>query len=192
MVHVVISKVRENISLIFLFERERYMYQIIEFFANQPNATALDAVSYFEEQFEISNQLKYLTAEAPETLRLKGLVKPLHRERSDLQEKIKYVMSDIESAIYIEYPPRKGTDAEREQMRQKLKKENANFQDLNQKLLAVGDKINDIDDEIDSVDRAAKNARRMTELLQAYILFINSYCSSEPKIIQVSSNKNIF
>lgn len=171
------------------------MWQIVEYFNYNPESSAKEAISYFEEQFEHSKQINALKVEADEVARIRSLLRPLFGEKADLNERIKYVVSDIEMEVYIQYPPRKGSDAERETLRNKLKKGNESFQSLNTQLKEVGRKIVELEDELDEVDRRAKNARRLTELLQAYILFINEYkggSTTQLTATAIQSNANIF
>ena len=169
------------------------MYKIIEYFQNNPDATPMEAVSYFEGEFDIPSQVQALRDEAHDIMSIRAQLKPLYWRKSEINEQLKFAISDIEMNVYIQYPPRKGSDAERETLRNKLKGESETYQKLEKELKELGRKITDLEYEMDIVERKSKNARRLTELMQAYTVFISEYCTgSKSEPVKVRPNNNIF
>lgn len=151
------------------------MYKVVDYYRNNPNAKPMEAVSYFEEEFGISEQVRVLKIEAVEAHAIRKQLRPIFGERLVVEENMKYALSDMELEVYMEYPPRQGTDAQRESMRNRLKKENVEYRELQTQFRALTDRINDIEDDYKELESKAKNARRLTELFQEYVAFINTF-----------------
>lgn len=153
------------------------MYQIVEYFKYNPQATALDAASYFEKELEIGTQVEILKEEVNALVNIRKQLRPLYAEKNEALEKTKYAISNIEGDVYMEYPPRKGSETEREILRNKLKKTSTEYIDANNDLKVVSGKIEALEDAFDEWERRAKAARRLTELMQAYLMFIKEFKS---------------
>lgn len=154
------------------------MYQIVEFFTHHPRATVMDAADYFAKELEISTQVAHLKKENPETLRLRASLRPLYGAKRDIDEEMKYIISDIEGEVMVKYPPRQGTENQRDQLRAQLKKSNAQYQHLETTLRQTLEDIYQLEQELEEIERNAKNARRITELYTVYMTFINEFCKN--------------
>lgn len=154
------------------------MYPVMEFFAHNPRATAAEALTYFHQELSISEQVAYVKAENAETVRLKGLIHPLYAEKSDINETIKYVLMDIDTAVATKFPPRQGSEKDRERERIKLMGESPQYKQLETQLREKIEEIYQLEQELEAVDRNAKNGRRLIDLYTAYVTFINDFCKS--------------
>lgn len=151
------------------------MYQIIEYARYNPNASPIEVVQHFENTMEIPKHLEALNREVEQVTELRKKVRPLYAKRMDVEELMKYALSDIEMEIMIEYPPRKGSDAQREAMRNQLKQEHADFKKLQAEFKQYTEEIQDVEDELKLVDMGAKAARRVTEMFGSYVAFITEF-----------------
>lgn len=151
------------------------MYRILEFFELNPRANAIEAMRKFENELEVTEHVKVLKNEFQRASAIKKSLRVLYAQRRDVDEKMKYLMSDIEMEIFLEFPPRKGSDAQRENMRMKLKRENVNYMELEENFKGFTMQIDDLEDQYKDLEIEVKTARRMTELFKVYAEFITEY-----------------
>lgn len=100
---------------------------------------------------------------------------PLLRERMGLTEEMSYLASDFEMEVQIQYPPRKGSEAQRDTLRKKLRLESEEYQKLEGELKEVESKIDDLQFEKHQIEQRAKNSRRLLELHGDYLKLIASF-----------------
>lgn len=151
------------------------MYKALEFFRQNPRANAIEAIQQFEEEFEVEKNTQTLKDEITRGTDLKRKLRPLYGKRFEVEEKMKYILSDIEMEVYLEYPPRKGTDAQREKMRNDLKRENADYMSLHKEFRDFTIQIEEIEDQYKDLELEVKKARRMLELFKGYLEFITVF-----------------
>lgn len=148
------------------------MEPIMDYARQNPSASAQDIIKHFEDVMEIPRQVQILKTEVDETRRFKGQLRPTYAKRMEVEEKMKYAMSDIEVEIFMEYPPRKGSEAQREALRDKLKAKNPQYLELRAQYDAFTRDIQDLEDELKLLEMGSKAARRLTELFGQYMTFI--------------------
>lgn len=148
------------------------MQPIFEFLQTSPTASPTEIVRHFENVLEIPRHVEAINREVELTRKLKREVRPLYAKRMEVQESISMIMSDIEMEIMIEYPPRKGSDAQREAMRRKLQSENPNYVEFKKQYDGFTNDIQDVEEELKYVEMNSKNGRRVTELFQTYVEFV--------------------
>jgi uncharacterized protein YhaN len=151
------------------------MYKILDYYRQHPNASAVEVVSYFEEEFDISTQVEIIKQEAVRAHQLRSQLRPLYGQRLEVDEKTKYVLSDIEMEVYLAYPPRQGSEAQREAKRNEMKRINVEFIELHADFRGIANKIDALEDDYKEIEHKAKNARRLTELFGQYVAFITEY-----------------
>lgn len=151
------------------------MDQVMDFVRQNPSASAVDVIKHFEDVMEIPKQIRILRTEADDVKEQKFKLRPTYAKRIEVEEKMKYIISDIEGQIFLEYPPRKGSDSQRESMRMKLQDANPEYLSLKKEYNSYSDDIMDIEDQIKYIEMASKSARRLTELFEKYLEFITAY-----------------
>lgn len=151
------------------------MQKVLDYYRYNPNATPVEVMSYFEGEFEVAENTRRIKEEVAKNGELRAKLRPLYGQRLEVEEKMKYAISDMEMEVYLEYPPRQGSDAQREALRNKLKKENMEYTELNGQFRALNITIGEIEDELKDIEQGAKNARRMLELFGYYIQFLNEF-----------------
>lgn len=100
---------------------------------------------------------------------------PLLRERMRLTEEMSYLESDFEMEVQLEYPPRKGSEAQRDALRKKLRLESSEYVALNEELQQVESEISDVQFEKETIEQRAKNSRRLLELHGDFLKLIASF-----------------
>lgn len=148
------------------------MQPIIEYMQQNPSASTVEIIRHFEDVLEIPKQVYLLKNEVDETRRFKSQLRPLYAKRLDAEERMRYAVSDMEVEIFLEYPPRKGSEAQRETMRDNLKRESKDYNEYKGQFDEFTYEIKDIEDEIRYLEMGAKNARRLTELFAVYVDFV--------------------
>lgn len=148
------------------------MREIMEYVRQNRSADPVDIVAHFEDVMEIPKMVELLKTEADHTAQLKGSLRPEYGKRLEVEERIRMIMSGIEGEIFLEYPPRKGSEAQRETLRLKLQSENPEYLEHKKEFDAFTSRIQDIEDELKILDMKCKNARRITELFGNYMEFI--------------------
>lgn len=151
------------------------MYKVLEFFRQNPRANAFDAIRQLEEEYEVERYTKLLKDEVKLASELKWKLRPLYGKRFEVEEKMKYILSDIEMEVYLEYPPRKGTDAQREKMRNDLKRANEDYMALQKEFRDFTLQIEEVEDEYKNLELEIKTARRLLELFRGYLEFITTF-----------------
>lgn len=148
------------------------MYTVLEVMRSNPDFGTLDLLNYFERELEISENVKVLKNEVAQATRVRQELRVLRAQRLDAEESLKYAMSAIEADVYMEYPPRQGSDAQRETLRLKLQKESNEYQDAKKTFRDAAAKVLEKEDEMEVIETECKNARRMIELFKSYSAFI--------------------
>lgn len=151
------------------------MYRILEFFQANPRANVTEAVKRFEEEFQVKHYTKVLNDELKSVQAIKNQVRPLYGERRDVDEKMRFILSEIEGEVFMEFPPRKGSEAQRETMRNRLMKENVDYMALKADYRGLTERIDECEDKLKDIEMEAKTARRMLEVFQSYLGFITTY-----------------
>lgn len=148
------------------------MFTVLDYYRKNPTAKNIEVFSYFETEFEVPKNREILKNEVTELAALKQQLRPIYGKRLDVEERMRYALSDIEMDVFLEYPPRQGSDAQREALRNKLKKENGEYMALNKEYKELTLQINELDDAYKDIENTAKNARRQLETFTAYAAFI--------------------
>lgn len=151
------------------------MYQIVEYFNFNPNATAMQAIGHLEKEMEIKQNVQYIKDEVPIATDARIKLRPLFGQKRDIIERMKYMEMDFAVDVALEYPPRKGTKEDRDAMMDKLKAGSKDYQELGNQLLQIGDQIMVIEDRLHDAENNAKNARRIVELFEAYVKFVTQF-----------------
>lgn len=148
------------------------MYTVLEFYRANPGADALEAINYFEKELEIPKQIEILKNEVDEVLKVRRELRVLRGKKAEAEERVRLTMSDIEMEVYLEYPPRKGTDAQREQLRSKLQSESPSYQEAKEAFKEASVNVVDKEDELNAAESRGKNARRLIEVFKTYTSII--------------------
>lgn len=167
------------------------MRKLIEYMKWNPEATSSELAGHFEKELDIPRQVELLLQEGTEYDRIRTKIRPIYAQRQEVEEKMKYMLSDMEMEVYLEYPPRKGSDTQREAMRNSLKQENEAFVQLQQEFRSKTSEITELEDGLKVLDMNAKNARRLTELFAEYMKFIAEK-SKEEKVVNDVVNNNLY
>jgi uncharacterized protein with von Willebrand factor type A (vWA) domain len=154
---------------------EALKFTISDFLLRQPNANPQDTLKYFVGELEIEKHLEIISQEVGRTVALQQKLRPFILKKKELDEKMKEVMQVIELEVATTYPPRQGSDKEREALRSKLKKENSNYQVLDGEYREVTEKIFEIELDLDQVQLQGKNSRRITEIFESIISFLSHH-----------------
>lgn len=137
-----------------------------------PKATLVQQV---QDMLEVGANITTAKEEVPKLRELQSQLGPLYGQVLDLSERRSYLDSDIEMEVMLEYPPRKGSEAQREALRAKLRGENEEYLELQNQIQAKKQEIEDIKFDMTMVEQDAKNARRVIELATSYISTIGNY-----------------
>lgn len=151
------------------------MYRILEFFQANPRANVTEAVKRFEEEFQVKHYTKVLNDELKSVQAIKNQARPLYAERRDVDEQMRFILSEIEGEIFMEYPPRKGSEAQRDTMRNRLMKENVDYMELKARYRGLTERIDECEDKLKDIEMETKTARRMLDVFQSYLGFITTY-----------------
>lgn len=151
------------------------MYTVLEVWRSNPNFGALDVINYFEKELEIGKNVEILKNEIHNTMRVRQELRVLRAKKLEAEELLKYEQIAIDGEVFMEFPPRKGSDTQREQLRMKLQKENPNFREAKEAFREAVAKVVEKEDELELIGTECKNARRMIELFKAYSAFIKDY-----------------
>lgn len=154
---------------------ETDLYQIVEYFNFNPRATAMEAIGHMEKELDIGTQVQYIKDEVKTVTRLRLDIRPLQGQRRDIEEKMKYVISDLGVAVMLKYPPRQGTKEDRDKELEILKEASSDYRLLLGQLQQVTEQIAELETELYTMDQNAKNARRLVELFEAYVKFVTQF-----------------
>lgn len=155
------------------------MWQIHDFFLSNPKATAAQAVDHFSRELELGKQIDVLKNEVSDLMRLRDALKPLTDKKAALQETLQYINMEIDVVVATTYPPRQGSDKDRDTLRTKLRKENPEYMKADAEFKQVNLEIHELGYEIEDIERNAKNARRLMELFDTYARFLTEYCKEQ-------------
>lgn len=151
------------------------MWKVVEFFDNNPDASIIEAAKHFEQDLEIKKHVEAVSKEGDIVANARMQYRPLYAKKKDLEEQLALLLSDVDSEVFITYPPRKGSKEERDALRNKLTKEHAEYQQLTKEVKDVNIQLEELNDEIDQADRRAKNGRRIIELFNGYMEMIMAF-----------------
>lgn len=154
------------------------MWQVHEYFLTHPKSSAAEALDYFSVQVELDKQVHILKQEVSDMSAIRQQMKPLLERKADLDEQLRYIIIEIDTEVAVTYPPRQGSDKDRDLLRQKLKKEHAHYGTLDKEFKDVSLSLSDLQYRLDEIDRNAKNARRLTELFDSFARFLTEYCKT--------------
>ncbi len=164
---------------LFLFEGGETMevntFSIADFFIKNPNANKQDVFIHFAKELEVDKNVQFLKNEVSFTHSLNSELRPLVLKRKEIEEKMKEVMQMIEVDVAIAYPPRQGTDKERDSLRSRLKKENEVYQDYDKQYRVLQENIFNLELQLDEILTQCKNARRMTEMFDRILEYISKF-----------------
>jgi hypothetical protein len=176
------------------------MWKVVDFFDKNPNASIIEAASFFEEELEIKKQTTALKDESRIIANARMQIRPLYAKKKDIEEQMMFIIStNIDVEVFVKYPPRKGSKEERDKYRDELKQANVEYQELTKQLKDVNIQLEELNDEMSNAERDAKNARRLTEIFNGYMQLIMAYRNVPIPVTQtqtasapVSGNRELF
>jgi predicted nucleic acid-binding Zn-ribbon protein len=144
-----------------------------DFLSENKNASKQEIFSHFFNELDMQNQLLYIKTEVEKTKELSEKIRPVMLRKKDLEEKLKEISQEMEIEVASAYPPRQGSEREREILRSKLKKESQTYQNLDAEYRAVSELIFNLEIELQEVQTKAKNARRISETFETILNYVS-------------------
>lgn len=169
-------------------------WQVIQFMDENPRASFKDVIGHFAEQLEVDSQHQFLLREVDKVLEIRDQLRPLYGEKMNLEQNMALIDSELDMDVMIEYPPRKGTDADRKKLKQKLRDEHADYPGLTAKFEQTKEDIKTFESQMEDVQQRAKNARRVLETFNHTISFVMAHYQSaiSTPIPDFADNVNVF
>jgi hypothetical protein len=151
------------------------MYQIVEYFSYNPQATSMQAIGYFEKEMNITENLQYIANEVRLVTAARTNLRPLQGQKRDIVEQMTYFTSDMAVDVELKYPPRQGTKEDRDKYLKELQGKSTPYQNCVVMLNDTQEKIVVLEDQLYEAETNAKNARRILELFDAYVKFVTQF-----------------
>lgn len=139
---------------------------------NQPKQ---DVVKDIERSLEIDTALNLVNTYRDRAEGLRSERIPLFSQSMEIRERIAQIEGDIEMEVMLEYPPRKGSEKQRDLLREKLRFESEEYQRYSTELNEVKEQIAEIEFQERLLDEDVKHARRKIELHAAYLQLVATY-----------------
>lgn len=151
------------------------MYSVLEVIQRNPQYEALDLLHHFEKDLKVDHQVKILHAELNSTMETRNELRILRGKRMEVEERMRIAKSEVDMEVFMTYPPRQGSDAERTKLRLELEKTNEAFVEANAEHKELTRQILEKEDRLEDISIASRNARRVLELFNSYSAFILEY-----------------
>jgi septal ring factor EnvC (AmiA/AmiB activator) len=151
---------------------ETFHFVLGDFLSKHPDANKGETLSFFYRELDMDKQLRIIEKETNQFIGLQKEIRPHVLRKRELEEQIKEVAQAIEMEVAVAYPPRQGTDRDREALRSKLKKENTEYQRLDKQVRDVNETLFSLELELSEVQSQAKNARRMIEVFNSIMQYL--------------------
>ena len=151
-----------------------YMSKGEVLFAIQSSDNPLAVIQEIESTLNVGKAMQRIQTEVQETMELNQSLRPLFGERTEVLEERAMLDSEIEMEVMIEYPPNKGSKANRDALRSKLQAENPAYKEVATKLQNIDNEISDIQFRMTMIEQEAKNARRVIEMHTNYVNMVTT------------------
>lgn len=143
------------------------IFQMLDY--GQPKDVVLREL---ETNMQVDSLVHAIRNEVPRLREIAQQLRPLLGERHSLNEKIIVINLGIDMDVALEYPPRKGTDAQRQMMKNELQQKSEAYKEAQAQIRILSEQIDALTYEKNLIEQEAKNARRLLETHEQYVEYI--------------------
>ena len=148
-------------------------FSLSSFLAQNKSATKEEIFSFLTKELDVDHHLQIVKKEVDESFKAQTELRPLINEKKGIEEKLRDLSWEMEVEVAAKYPPRQGSDKDREMLRAKLKKDNAQYQALDKQFRDLSEEIFNSELNLDDIRSRAKNARKILETFDSILNYIS-------------------